>query len=51
MVDLVINPTVDSVIVERPDGSRVEVVLRSDFLAAISAERIVLASNEAILGS
>ena len=51
VVDLVINPTVDSVIVERPDGSRVEVLLRSEFLAAISAERIVLASSEAILGS
>lgn len=51
VVDLVINPTVDSVVVERPDGTRVEVVLRSEFLSAISSERIVLASDEAILGS
>ena len=49
VVDVLVNPTVDSVIVERPDGTRVEVMLRSEQLVAIDAKRIVLASREPIL--
>jgi 16S rRNA processing protein RimM len=50
VVDIVVNPTTDCVIVERPGGERVEVVLRSEYIAAIDARRIVLASSDAILG-
>lgn len=49
VVDVLVNPSVDSVLVERADGSRVEVVLRSEYLSAIDATRIVLASDDAIL--
>jgi ribosomal 30S subunit maturation factor RimM len=50
VVEIVVHPSVDSVLVERPDGTRVEVVLRSEFLAAIDKQRIVLASADAIIG-
>ena len=49
-VEVVVNPTVDSLIVERPDGTRVEVVLRAEYLESIDATRIVLATEDAILG-
>ena len=49
VVDVLINPSVDSVLVERDDGSRVEVLLRSEYLESIDASRIVLATREAIL--
>lgn len=48
-VEVVVNPTVDSLIVERPDGSRVEVVLRPEYLESLDAERIVLATEDGIL--
>ncbi len=48
-VEVVVNPTVDSLIVERPDGSCVEVVLRPEYLESIDATRIVLATEDAIL--
>jgi ribosomal 30S subunit maturation factor RimM len=48
-VEVVVNPTVDSLIVERPDGSRVEVVLRPEYLESIDATRIVLATDDGIL--
>ncbi len=48
-VEVVVNPTVDSLIVERPDGTRVEVVLRSEYLESIDATRIVLATDDGIL--
>jgi 16S rRNA processing protein RimM len=49
VVEILVNPSVDSVIVERPNGERVEVMLRSEHISAIDRERIVLASNDAIL--
>ncbi|MDQ2643660.1 MAG: hypothetical protein M3020_07600 [Myxococcota bacterium] len=48
-VEVVVNPTVDSLIVERPDGSRVEVVLRPEYIESIDATRIVLATEDGIL--
>jgi len=48
-VEIVVNPTVDSLIVERPDGSRVEVVLRPEYIESIDATRIVLATEDGIL--
>jgi len=48
-VEVVVNPTVDSLIVERPDGSRVEVVLRPEYLESIDRERVVLATEDGIL--
>ena len=50
VVEVLVNPSVDSVIVERPNGERVEVMLRSEHIAAIDRHTIVLASNDAILG-
>lgn len=50
VVEVLVNPSVDTLLVERPNGERVEVVLRSEYLAAIDRERIVLASTDAILG-
>jgi 16S rRNA processing protein RimM len=49
VVEVIVNPSVDCVLVERPDGGRVEVVLRSEFLESIDAQRIVLSSRDAIL--
>jgi 16S rRNA processing protein RimM len=48
-VEVVVNPTVDSLIVERPDGSRVELVLRPEYIESIDATRIVLATEDGIL--
>jgi 16S rRNA processing protein RimM len=48
-VEVVVHPTVDSLIVERPDGSRVEVVLRPEYIESIDATRIVLATDDGIL--
>jgi 16S rRNA processing protein RimM len=49
VVEVLVNPSVESLLVEQPDGRRLEVMLRSEFIESIDAQRIVIASRDAIL--